>query len=296
MRIELAWGRWRRWYLRTFRPGYVRRMAALRQGTPHNCPHEVLDPRDLKFYRNQNDCGWEPEHDPFRWRDRLPFARSGLAELVILGGACFLAAAVLGLWYWPAALAPAALGLFVLSFFRNPSRTVPADPGLVVSPADGTIAAIDEVEYDEYLGGPAVLIGVFLSVFNVHINRVPTGARVVGLSYQPGKFLNALRPASARENEQLAVRIEEADAPHRRMIVRQIAGAIARRIVCWARPGEEFSRGAQFGMIKFGSRTELLLPRENGLEIAVRLGQKVKAGTTVVARYRSASAPGAEME
>jgi len=296
MRIELAWGRWRRWYLRTFRPGYVRRMAALRQGTPHNCPHEVLDPRDLKFYRNQGDCGWAPEHDPFRWRDRLPLARSGLAELLILSGVCLFAAAALSLWYWPVALVPAVLGLFVISFFRNPSRTVPADPGLVVSPADGTIAAIDEVEYDEFLGGPAVLIGIFLSVFNVHINRVPVAARVVGLTYQPGKFLNALRPASARENEQIAVRIAETDAPYRRMIVRQIAGAIARRIVCWARPGEEFPRGAQFGMIKFGSRTELLLPRENGLEIAVHLGQKVKAGITVVARYGSASAPDAEIE
>jgi phosphatidylserine decarboxylase len=294
MQIELAWGRWRRWYLRTFRAGYVQRMAALRRGTPHNCPHDVLDPRDLKFFRNQGDCGWPPEHDPFRWRDRLPFARAGLAELLILGGACFLLAILAGLWFWPAAMVPAAGCLFVLWFFRNPTRTAPAGPGLVVSPADGTIAAIDEIEHDDFVGGPAVVVGIFLSVFNVHINRAPVAARVVGLTYQPGKFLNALRPISARENEQLAVRIEQNEAPRRRMIVRQIAGAIARRIVCWARPGDEFQRGEQFGMIKFGSRTELVLPREEGLEIAVRLGQKVKAGTTIVARYGDAAAPGAE--
>jgi phosphatidylserine decarboxylase len=134
-----------------------------------------------------------------------------------------------------------------------------------------------------------VLIGIFLSVFNVHINRVPVAARVIGLSYRKGKFLNALRPESARENEQLAVRIEENQAPYRRMIVRQITGAIARRIVCWVKPGDELAAGEQFGMIKLGSRTELVLPREEGLQILVRLGDKVQAGSRPLARYNSST-------
>jgi phosphatidylserine decarboxylase len=285
MRLELAWGRLRRAYLKTFRRGYLRRMAALRRGDPAGCPHEILDPRDLKYFRNQTDCHWQPSDDPFAWRDRLPFARSGLVELLVLGGGAAIVAAVLALIYWPAAIVPAVGALFVLWFFRNPRRTSPTAAGLVVSPADGRIAAIEELEYDEFVGGPAVLIGIFLSVFNVHINRAPIASRVMGLSYRPGKFLNALRPESARENEQMAIQLEEGLPPHRRMIVRQIAGAIARRIVCWLKPGDQLARGEQFGMIKFGSRTELVLPREAGLRIEVRIGQRVKAGTTIVARY-----------
>jgi len=285
MQIELAWGRWRRWYLKKFRPGYVRRMQALRQGEPEDCPHEVLDPRDLKLYRNRTGYWWSDEDDPFRWRDRLPFARAGSAELVLLSG-LFLALAVgLGWVYWPLGVIPAVLAVFVVSFFRDPHRKVPSEPGLAVAPADGKVVSVDEVEHDEFIGGPAVVIGIFLSVFNVHINRVPMAVRVIGLTYRPGKFLNALRAASARENEQVAVRLEEDEAPYRRMIVRQIAGTIARRIVCWVRPGDELPRGAQFGMIKFGSRTELVLPREAGLVIEVKPGDKVRAGRTVMARF-----------
>ncbi|MGV2340050.1 MAG UNVERIFIED_CONTAM: phosphatidylserine decarboxylase [Planctomycetaceae bacterium] len=117
----------------------------------------------------------------------------------------------------------------------------------------------------------------------------PIAGRVIGLRYRPGKYLNALRPESARENEQLAVYIEESGRPHRGMIVRQITGAIARRIVCWLKPADTLSAGEQFGMIKLGSRTELVIPAETGLEIQVRPGDKVKAGTTVLARYTAAS-------
>ena len=113
--------------------------------------------------------------------------------------------------------------------------------------------------------------------------------RVIGLKYRPGKYLNALRPESARENEQLAVLIEEHHAPYRGMVVRQITGAIARRIVCWLKPGDSLQRGEQFGMIKLGSRTELVLPQEAGLQIQVRLGEKVQAGSSILARYQEAS-------
>lgn len=285
MRAELAWGRWRRWYLKTFRRRYVQGMKELRRGEPSGCPHEILDPRDLKFYVNQTSCHWAKEDDPFTWRDRLPFAREGLAELLLLSGVFLALALGLSFVAWPWALPPLALAVFIVSFFRNPRRVPPPEPGLVVSPADGRVVTIEEIPYDEFVQGPAVLIGIFLSVFNVHSNRSPVAARVIGLTYRPGKFLNALLPASARENEQLAVRLEENQPPYRRMIVRQIAGAIARRIVCLLKPGDELTRGERFGMIKLGSRTELVLPREPGLEIVVRLGQKVRAGTTVMARF-----------
>lgn len=289
MSLELAWGSCRRWWLKTFRRAYVARMAALRQGDPTGCPHEVLDPRDLKFYRNVSDCHWLPQDDPFTWRDRLPFARAGLAELLLMFGGSLVLSAILSAVWWPLGIVPAVFGLFFLWFFRNPNRPIPAEPGLVVSPADGKVVTIEEIEHDPFIGGPAVLIGIFLSVFNVHVNRAPVASRVIGLTYRKGKFLNALRAASARENEQLAVRLEESAAPHRRMVVRQIAGAIARRIVCWLKPGDELARGELFGMIKLGSRTELVLPREPGLKIVTRIGEHVQGGSSILARYESSS-------
>ncbi|NLF70118.1 MAG: phosphatidylserine decarboxylase family protein [Candidatus Anammoximicrobium sp.] len=289
MRIELGWGYVRRWWLRRFRRSYVRRMETLRQGDENRCPHPVLDPRDVKFYRNQGGYRWDVADDPFAWRDRLPWARVGLAELVLLGGGC-LFLTLLAVWlYWPVSFVPAVLGLFIVSFFRNPRRRIPGEPGLVVAPADGKVVAIEELPHDDYLGGRAVLIGIFLSIFNVHMNRSPVAARVIGMTYRRGKFLNALRPASAQENEQIAVRLEENAPPHRRMIVRQIAGAIARRIVCWVAPGEDLDRGGQFGMIKLGSRTELVMPWEPGLEVCVRLGDHVRAGSSVLAQYGAES-------
>lgn len=295
MRLELAWGGFRRWYLKTFRSGYVARMRAVRRGEPAGCPHEVLDPRDLKFYRNQTTCHWDPAHDPFRWRDRLPFVRVGLCELFLIAGGFFVLTGVLA-WFYPyAAIVPFVLGLCVVWFFRNPRRVAPVGPGVVVSPADGKIVHIEELAHDPDVGGPALLIGIFLSVFNVHANRAPVASRVLGLKYRRGKFLNALLAASVRENEQLAVRIQETSAPGsqtpgRQMVVRQIAGAIARRIVCWIKPGDELGIGEQFGMIKLGSRTELVMPLEPGLEIVVKLGQNVKAGTSVLARYAASHA------
>lgn len=290
MRLELGWGCWRRWYLKRFRPKYVARMAERRCGEPHGCPHEVLDPRDLKYYQNVADCRWAPEDDPFRWRDHLPFVRVGLGELLLLGGGSLLLAAATAWIFWPVSVVAMLLALAVCWFFRDPRRVVPQDEGLVVSPADGHVACIEEIDDDD-VGGPAVLIGIFLSVFDVHLNRVPVSARVIGIRYRPGKFLNAIRPRSAQENERVTVRLQENGPPYRLYVVRQIAGAIARRIVCWLRPGDELQRGAKFGMIKLGSRTELVLRREPGMAIEVRPGQKVCAGTTVLVRYRPCTSP-----
>lgn len=297
-RLELAWGRWRRFWLKTFRPGYVRRMAATRKGTENACPHEVLDPRDVKFFQNQDGYHWEPADDPFKWRDRIPFARWGLAELMVFSALTFGPAAALAAWLLTAEPAQAlqiagwlvtttflVFGFLIVWFFRDPPRRIPAAPGLVVAPADGVVVAIDEIEHDEFLGGPAVRIGIFLSIFNVHINRAPVAGRVIGVRYRRGKFLNALRPESARENEQMEIRMQETAAPYRRYIVRQITGAIARRIVCTLKPGDEIARGFPFGMIKLGSRTELVLPREAALKIVTKIGDAVRAGSTIFAEF-----------
>ena len=284
--IELAWGRWRRWCLRTFRTGYVRRMAALRHGETSGCPHEILDPRDLKYCRNLCTAWWDEEDDPFAWRGRLPFARWGLAELQILGYPLLAVTVLLACTaWWPLAIGPGVLFGLVVYFFRDPQRKIPQDAGLMVSPADGKIAEITPLEHDSFIGGPAVRIGIFLSIFNVHLNRVPCGARVLSLRYLPGKFLNALKPESARENESMWIGLEDAGQSRRRLIVRQITGQFARRIVCGLRPGETLARGQQFGMIKLGSRTELILPATEGLKIVVEVGQRVAAGSSVLARY-----------
>jgi phosphatidylserine decarboxylase len=285
MRLELAWGHVRRRLLKTFAPRYVERMRQLRRGEQGTCPHEVLDPRDIKYFVNQGGYWWHANDDPFAWRDHLPLVRAGLAEALGLATPCAILAVALGIWHWAASIPPAILGLWVLSFFRNPRRIAPPAPGLVVAPADGRIVSIRAIDNDPFLNAPAIEIGIFLSVFNVHVNRVPIAARIIGLTYHPGKFLNALLAASARENERIDVRLEENLPPYRRFVVRQIAGAIASRIVCWVAPGCELSRGEAFGMIKFGSRTELILPQEPGLQILAREGQNVHAGQTVLACF-----------
>jgi phosphatidylserine decarboxylase len=186
-------------------------------------------------------------------------------------------------WHW--SLIPAALLLFVLYFFRDPHRAISVGDHLLVSPADGTVVEVTRLERDEFVGGPAVRIGIFLSIFNVHLNRAPAAARVIALRYLPGRFLNAMRPESATQNEAMWIGLESESPPHRRIVVRQIAGLIARKIVCPLRPGEVLAQGQRIGMIKFGSRTELILPDEPGLEIAVKPGDAVRGGSDVLARY-----------
>ena len=293
MRIELFWGSIRRFYLKTFRRGYIRRMAETRKGDANQCPWDVLDPRDLKFYANQPGYYWDPKDDPFTGRESYGFARAGLAEMIIFSSILIPLLVLLvylalhgSPWWWIVALVPFLLETEVIWFFRNPKRVIPEGPGTVVSPADGKIDLIEEIEHDDVIDGPAIKIAIFLSVFNVHINRVPVACTVFASRYRQGKFLSALKPESAWENERLELWLESTETPHRVMRVRQITGQLARRIVCWAQTGETFRQGAQFGMIKLGSRTELIIPREEGLEVLVKLGDKVQAGSTVFARYK----------
>jgi phosphatidylserine decarboxylase len=264
-------------------------MAALREGDTAGAPHAILDPRDLKFCSTQCTARWRPEDDPFAWRERLPFARWGLAELQIMGWPLLAAIVLLvrlgSAWQW-AAIVPAVLLGLVLYFFRDPPRRVPDAADAIVSPADGTIVDVTPLEHYEFIGGPAVRIGIFLSIFNVHINRAPSAGRVVEMHYRPGEFLNALNPASAERNECMWIGLQQPDAPHRRFAVRQISGLLARRIVCTLTPGMAVPRGEKFGMIKLGSRTELILPAGD-VEVTVQRGERVRAGSQVVARWSS---------
>lgn len=175
----------------------------------------------------------------------------------------------------------------VLAFFRDPNRQCPSDEHLLLSPADGKISDIETVEHPAFEGSKAVRIGIFLSIFNVHINRMPCRVRIDGVEYKPGQFLNALDPESAKVNESNDILMTRVAEPKDRLVVRQISGAIARRIVCRAKEGDYFSGGQRFGMIKFGSRTELYLPCRNDIKVAVQIGDDVKAGLSILAEYQN---------
>jgi phosphatidylserine decarboxylase len=289
--LEIAWGRLRRWYLKRFRKNYVSQMAQRMHGSAEGAPHEVLDPRDLKYCWNRCTAWWPKADDPFQWREGIPLARWGLAEAQIMGWPLlvltFLPLMLTPWWWWLLGLGPLVILGWVFYFFRDPHRDVPPGEGLIVAPADGKVVDVTELPHDDFVGGPAVRIGIFLSIFNVHINRAPCAARVIEQRYHPGLFLNALNPESAERNESLWIALEGTEAPYRRIVVRQIAGLIARRIVCALRPGQALTAGEKFGMIKLGSRTEMIVPHTADLAVEVRPGDKVHAGSTVMARYRA---------
>jgi len=178
-----------------------------------------------------------------------------------------------------------AVVVWMLSFFRDPARAVPMDKNILVSPADGTVTDVEYFEDRSYIGGKAIKIGIFLSVFNVHINRAPCRARVEKIIYKVGKFINAMNPACGKVNEANDVIMTRLDEPVGKMVVRQVSGAIARHIVCELKEGQELGQGEQFGMIKFGSRTELHFADNGRAKILVQKGDKVRAGSTVLVRF-----------
>ncbi len=193
-------------------------------------------------------------------------------------GLGFIAAAVLvflvtGNWVW--AIVPVLLACFFFWFFRDPKRPVPVEAGLVVSPADGKITEVARIQTP---GGERIRLSIFLSVFDVHVNRSPIAGRVREVRYQKGKYLNALNPDSAEKNEQNIVTVqgEEFD-----VIFKQIAGLLARRIVFRFRVGDFVERGERVGLIKFGSRVDVVLPGH--AHVRVVLGQRVKGGASVLA-------------
>ena len=177
--------------------------------------------------------------------------------------------------------------VLVLGFFRDPCREVPAEKNVFLSPADGKISDIETIGEDKFIGGAAVRIGIFLNIFNVHINRSPCNVKIERIYYKQGSYKNAASPKAGKVNESNSLELTRTDDPKDRLIVRQISGAIARRIVCAAREGQELAGGEKFGMIKFGSRTELYMPAREDLELLVKEGDKVKAGVSVLAAYKS---------
>jgi phosphatidylserine decarboxylase len=180
-------------------------------------------------------------------------------------------------WYIAGAIA-LALGLFVAFFFRDPERPVPADPRLVLSPADGKVIVVGPAPAGNPLGEGATQVSIFLSVFDVHINRSPIGGRVARVDYHKGGFLPAWDDKASLQNEQNSVTVEDGA---RRVAFKQIAGLIARRIVFNKRPGDAVAPGERVGMIKFGSRVDVFVPREAQLRVAI--GQRVAGGSSVLA-------------
>ncbi len=225
---------------------------------------------------------------------RLALTKYGWPEVVIFPAivlvvlAVYLVAGVLYLSAWLIISVEAVLAvilIWVLSFFRDPYRLCPEDSSLLLSPADGRVTDIEIVEENDFISKNAIRIGIFLSIFDVHINRAPCNVKVERISYKKGKYKNAMNPESGRVNESNDLYITRIDSPEDRLIVRQISGAIARRIVCATKQGQQLTGGEKFGMIKFGSRTELYVPISANTKCLVRTGDKVKAGVTPLVRY-----------
>jgi len=170
------------------------------------------------------------------------------------------------------------LTLFVISFFRDPERSIPPGEKAVLSPADGKIIKVEPCWEEHLLKGPTLKVSIFMSLFNVHVNRIPLTGRVIDISYQAGKFIRANLDKASTMNEQNALLMETPEGT--RLLFVQIAGLIARRIVCWVKKGDAVERGCRFGMIRFGSRMDIYLPRDAQLQ--VRVGQKALAGQTIL--------------
>ena len=248
---------------------------------------------------------------------RIPFTKYGLPEVVVLPAVVFVVMVAFllgfpvrstsgfGIPLWATISVEIILAIVLISvllFFRDPYRPVPTDQNLLLSPADGRITDIEIVDENDFIGDlphpdvhrdrGTLRIGIFLSIFNAHINRAPCNAKVEKITYRQGAYKNAMNPKSGRVNESNNIGLARTDSPQDRLIVRQISGAIARRIVCEARQGQELASGEKFGMIKFGSRTELYVPARSDVKCLVQIGDKVKAGLTPLVRYERAELHG----
>ena len=212
----------------------------------------------------------------------MNFAREGLifiAISVLLAAVAFTAALGRRSWpLWLLAFVLLVLAIWVAYFFRDPERAGDRGEQLVISPADGKVVMITEVDEPNYLQSRALRISIFLNIFNVHVNRYPVGGTVEYVHYNPGRFFNAAAEKASLENEQASVGIR---TPHHKVLVRQIAGLVARRIVTYSKPGQQIEQGERMGLIRFGSRMDVFLPL--GTPVRIRVGDAVLAGTTVLA-------------
>ena len=204
---------------------------------------------------------------------RIPIAKDGyifIFPLAVLTGIFWALS-----WFWVTGLF-VGLFLFVTWFFRDPERSIPEDPNAIVSPGDGKIVEIIS-EKDPLLDEAYTRVSIFLNVFNVHVNRVPISGKIQATRYNPGKFFNAASHKASLDNEQSAILLNNG---HVTILVKQIAGLIARRIVCWAKEGDEYHRGQRFGLIRFGSRVDIFLPE--GTDIKVAIGDIVNGGSSII--------------
>src|SRR5258708_3839820 len=188
-----------------------------------------------------------------------------------LGGVSFL------LHWYVAAIVLVLLAAFVFSFFRDPERVIPTEPGAVVSPGDGRVVVVTD---EENAGRPGKRVSIFLAVWNVHVNRSPAAGTITKMEYRPGKFLAAMRERASVENEQNVFTLST-DAGE--MVFKQIAGLIARRVVSWKKPGEKVARGERIGLVRFGSRVDVWVPKEAA--ILVKGEDNVKGGSSVLPRW-----------
>jgi phosphatidylserine decarboxylase len=212
----------------------------------------------------------------------VSFAREGLVFIAI---AALVAAGTYAIalnrrsWpLWLLAFVMTVLALWVAYFFRDPERSGPRGERVVIAPADGKVVLISEVDEPNFIGGKAKRVSIFMNVFNVHVNRYPVDGTVRYLKYNPGKFLNAVADKASMENEQMSVGLE---TPNGRILVRQIAGLIARRIVTYSTEGEQVKQAQRMGLIRFGSRVDVFLPLD--AVVKVKVGDLTIAGSTVIA-------------
>lgn len=214
----------------------------------------------------------------------VPLTPHGTRELLIGTLVLALLALALGWALPPLALLTVPLLIFLFSFFRDPERVIPTEQHVLVSPADGTVSDITPIDHDPRLGGPAVRVGIFLSVFNVHVNRAPCDGVIKSIEYKKGKFINALKHHEASEhNEANSITLVDPVTKEPIVVIRQIVGLIARRIVFPFKEGESVQRGDRIGMMKFGSRTELYIPIKFKPDIKVKVGSAVRGGSDIIA-------------
>lgn len=210
----------------------------------------------------------------------------------MLIGSVVLATVAVGLGYawWPLAILVVPVLVWLFAFFRDPERALPTAVNSFVSPADGVVSDITEIPNDPLLGGPALRIGIFLSVFNVHINRAPCRGRVIKVIYRKGKFINAMKHNQAsEENESNTVVLADVESGEPIVVVKQIVGLIARRIIFTPGEGDVLERGQRIGMIKFGSRTELYISAKLKPRATVQIGQSVRGAGDVIAMVGEAA-------
>lgn len=207
---------------------------------------------------------------------KTPIVKEGYRYIAVLA---FVTLAV-GLMvnpYW--SIIPGVLLAFITFFFRNPERRIPHDDALVMSPADGKVMSVCEVYDDEFLNEVGTKVTIFLSVFDVHVNRSPVAGEIKYQQYTCGRFRPAYKESAGFENERHSIGLEN---EHMRVLVTQIAGILARRIVSWVTLGSVLDQGERYGMIKFGSCTEIIMPKS--VEVLVKKGDRVKGGETVIGR------------